>query len=136
MYHILLPTNLPVYLTSPISKLPRQTTLNFTPSRLKSPQLPVTRLAALPAGSREDTPIHPQFIVCRCSEQTSLSLASLISLVCPPSVFFNVNLDRRTGLHFGIMTSTPPSTSSSASSTPAAWTLLLSTLHSRFRLDE
>ena len=78
-----LPTNLPLYLTSPISKLSRQTTLNFTLSRVKSLQLPVTRLAAatLPAGSWVDTPNHPQFIVCRRSER--LSITRLLISLCP-----------------------------------------------------
>ena len=85
--------------SSPISKLPRQTTLNFTPSRVKSPQLPITRLAAaaLPAGSWVDTPIHPQFIVCRRSERLSLTRLHIISLL-PPSVFFSVSLVHRLGL--------------------------------------
>ena len=74
--------------SSPISKLPRQTTLNFTLSRVKFLQLPVTRLAAatLPAGSWVDTPYHPQFIVCRRCERLSLTRLLIISLFAPFSV--------------------------------------------------
>ena len=46
-------------------------------------------------GSRVTTPIHPQFIVCRHSEQTSLSLASFnISCIIPLfSVYLIADLD-------------------------------------------